>query len=109
MALLTSYTGLWLPEHPDRAAALGFGVLIPFGVPMLIALVLGPGLSIFLLREWLLPTFGALTAIPLTLALTDRWDFAGGFLRWYMLIYPVPLVAFSLRWFFQRRPHYIAA
>jgi hypothetical protein len=72
MALLTSYTGLWLPEHPDRAAALGFGVLIPFGVPMLIALVLGPGLSIFLLREWFSSVVHAhlsRTSSPLLLAL----------------------------------------
>jgi hypothetical protein len=80
---------------------LGFLVLIPMGVPLLLALVLGPGLSVFLWRDYrllLLAIFSAAVVVAL-----DNL----GYEHWVALLVPYGAVctATAFFWFTEYRRH----
>jgi hypothetical protein len=79
---------------------LGFLVLIPFGIPLLIVLVLGPGLSVFLWRDARLMTL-TVVSIAVMLALG-----ALGYASWPLLLVPygVACIALGVAWFRRYRP-----
>jgi hypothetical protein len=104
ISLLTSYF-----VHSEIQAAggntggvggvLGFLVIIPFGIPLLLALILGPGLSMFLWRDYRLMTLTVLT-IALLIALPYL-----GFKAMPMLLslYAAVCMTISLVWFIKYR------
>ena len=84
---------------------LGFLVLIPFGIPLLVALVFGPGLSMFLWRDRRLVTLTVLT-VALVIALGIL-----GYAAWPILLFPYAAVcwAIDLLWLIRYRPRFEAA
>jgi len=78
---------------------LGFLVIIPFGIPLLFALILGPGLSVFLWRDYRLMTLTMLS-IALVIALGNL-----GYETWVALLVPYGVVctAISFIWFTKYR------
>jgi hypothetical protein len=81
---------------------LGFLVIIPFGIPLLFALILGPGLSVFLWRDFRLMTLTVLT-IALLIALGDL-----GYKTWPMLLslYAAGCMTIGTIWFIRYRRHF---
>lgn len=81
---------------------LGFLVIIPFGIPLLLALILGPGLSVFLRRDYRLMTLTVLS-IALVIALSNL-----GYRTWPMLLslYAAVCMTFGLIWFIKYRRHF---
>lgn len=81
---------------------LGFLVIIPFGIPLLLALILGPGLSVFLWRDVRLMTL-TLLSIGLVIALANL-----GYKAWPMLLPPfgAVCVTIGLAWFIKYRRHF---
>jgi hypothetical protein len=78
---------------------LGFLVIIPFGIPLLLALILGPGLSVFLWRDYRLMTLTVLS-IALVIALSNL-----GYKTWPMLLslYAAVCMTIGLIWFIKYR------
>ena len=81
---------------------LGFLVIIPFGVPLLLALILGPGLSVFLRRDYRLLALTVLS-IALVIALGNL-----GYKIWPVLLPPYAAVCMTigLVWFIKYRRHF---
>lgn len=78
---------------------LGFLVIIPFGIPLLLALILGPGLSMFLWRDYRLMTLTVLS-IALLIALGNL-----GYKAWPVLLplYAAVCMTIGLVWFVKYR------
>ncbi len=78
----------------DLGAAIGMGVIGLFGVPLVVALVLGPGLSLFLWRNYLLLILSILTIVVFVIIGNL------GIERWPMILLPfaVILMAATLVW-----------
>jgi hypothetical protein len=81
---------------------LGFLVIIPFGIPLLFALILGPGLSVLLRRDYRLMTLTALS-IALVTALSNL-----GYETWPVLLapYAAACVTIGLAWFGKYRKRF---
>jgi hypothetical protein len=69
---------------------LGFLVLIPLGIPLLLALVFGPGLSVFLFRDRRLMTLTVLTVV-LMVALGSF-----SYTAWPFLLFPYAVVCWTI-------------
>jgi hypothetical protein len=98
LGLIAIWTSYWAYVDPDPGV-IGFLVIIPFGIPLLLALILGPGLSIVLWHDLRLMTLTALS-IAMLIALE--------FLRVKDLPIPLSLYAavcmtISLVWFVKYR------
>jgi hypothetical protein len=80
---------------------LGFLILIPFGIPLLLALILGTGLSVFLRRDYRLLTLTVLS-IALVIPLSNF-----GYKTWPMLLslYAAVCMTICLIWYFKYRSH----
>jgi hypothetical protein len=78
---------------------LGFLVILPFGIPLLLALILGPGLSVFLWRDYRLMTLTVLS-IASVLALGNL-----GYKTWPILLplYAAVCITIGLMWFIKYR------
>lgn len=61
LGLISIWTSYWAYVDPDPGV-IGFLVIIPFGIPLLLALVLGPAISLYLWRDHRL---GALTMLTI--------------------------------------------
>lgn len=74
---------------------LGFLVIIPFGIPIVLALVIGPGLSLYLWRDYRLLTLTALL-VALAIALSSL-----GYAAWPILLplYAAVSIPTGLIWF----------
>ena len=83
----------------DLGAAVGIGVIGVFGIPLLISLVLGPGLSLFLWRNNLLLIISTLTFLVFLIIGNLSFE------RWPMILLPfaVILMAAILVWFARLR------
>lgn len=83
---------------------LGFLVLIPLGIPLLLALVFGPGLSMFLWRDSRLMTLTVITLV-LMVALASL-----GYAAWPALLFPYAAVcwAIDLLWLVRYRRRFEA-
>ena len=83
---------------------LGFLVLIPFGIPLLVPLVFGPGLSTLLWRDRRLVTFTVITVV-LVFALGSF-----GYATWPYLLFPYAAVcwAIDLLWLIRYRRRFEA-
>ena len=97
IALWTSF--LTYMEPREGAAAVGMGVIGPFGIPLAIALVLGPGLSLLLWRNELLLILAVITIIVFA-ELPSR-----GFEAWPAILLPFAaiVVAANLVWLRRRK------
>jgi hypothetical protein len=69
---------------------LGFLVLIPLGIPLLLALVFGPGLSLFLSRDRRLMTLTVITVV-LMVALGSL-----GYSTWPFLLFPYAVACWAM-------------
>jgi hypothetical protein len=69
---------------------IGFLVLIPLGIPLLLALVFGPGLSILLWRDRRLVTLTVVTLL-LMVALASL-----GYATWPMLLFPYATLCWAI-------------
>ncbi len=80
---------------------LGFLVIIPFGVPLLLALMLGPGLSVFLWRDYRLIML-TVFSIAVVFALGNL-----GYETWVALLAPYGAIctAIGFIWFTKYRRH----
>jgi ABC-type Na+ efflux pump permease subunit len=101
LGLIAIWTSYWAYVDPDPGV-IGFLVIIPFGIPLLLALILGPGLSIVLWRDLRLMTLTVLS-IAMLIALE--------FLRVKDLPIPLSLYAavcmtISLVWFVKYRTRF---
>lgn len=78
---------------------LGFLVIIPFGIPLLLALILGPGISLLLWHDYRLLALTVLS-LGLVIALSSL-----GYETWPMLLSPygAVCVTISLAWFLKYR------
>ena len=85
------------PQEPEDSfyAALGFGIVIPFGVPSLIAVLLGPGLSIFLWRDYRLAILLAASVAELAGLVYSPHNFWA----WILVPYGALSLGFGLLWF----------
>jgi cytochrome bd-type quinol oxidase subunit 2 len=83
---------------------LGFLVYIPLGIPLLLALVLGPGLSMLLWNDRRLVTLATMT-LGLLVALVTL-----GYAAWPFLLLPYSALclAISLLWILRYRRHFKA-
>jgi hypothetical protein len=101
LGLIAIWTSYWAYVDPDPGV-IGFLVMIPFGIPLLLALILGPGLSMALWRDIRLMTLTVLS-IAMLVALN--------FLRLKALPIPLSLYAavcitISLVWFVKYRSRF---
>jgi hypothetical protein len=76
-------------------------VIIPFGIPLLLALILGPGLSVFLWRDYRLMTLTVLSSgvvIALNILREENW---------FTLLIPYGAIctAMGIIWFTKYRKH----
>jgi hypothetical protein len=69
---------------------LGFLVLIPLGIPLILALIFGPGLSILLWRDRRLATLTVVTLL-LVVALASL-----GYATWPLLLFPYAAVCWAI-------------
>lgn len=101
LGLIAIWTSYWAHVDPDPGV-IGFLVIIPFGIPLLFALILGPGLSVFLWRDYRLMTLTVLT-IALLIALGNL-----GYKTWSMLLslYGTVCMTIGLIWFVKYRKHF---
>ena len=101
LGLIAAWTAFWTLADPDWGV-IGFLVLIPFGIPLLLASILGLGLSVVLSRDVRLITLTALSIAMLG---------AMNFLR--LEDTPIPLVLYAAAciaiggiWFIKYRRQY---
>lgn len=98
LGLIAIWTSYWAYVDPDPGV-IGFLVIIPFGIPLLLALILGPGLSMVLWRDVRLMTLTVLS-IAMLVALNTLGE----------KVWPIPLslyaavcMAIGLIWFIKYR------
>jgi hypothetical protein len=99
IGLLALWTSFLIHTGGDPAAAVGMGVIGPFGIPLAVALVLGPGLSLLLWRNELLLILAVITIVVFA-ELGGR-----GFERWPAILLPLAaiVIAANLVWWLGRR------
>jgi hypothetical protein len=98
LGLIAIWTSYWAYVDPDPGV-IGFLVIIPFGIPLLLALILGPGLSMILWRDVRLLTLTMLSiAMLIALELLRVKD-----LPIPLSIYAAVCMTISLAWFVKYR------
>ena len=100
LGVIAIWTSFWAYVDPDPGV-FGFMVLIPFGIPLLLALILGTGLSVFLRRDYRLITLTVLS-IALVIPLSNF-----GYKTWPMILslYAAVCMTIGLIWYFKYRRH----
>ncbi len=79
------------------AAAIGFLVAVPFGIPILLAMLMGPGLSLVLWRDYRLGTLTVLTLIFLILVgILESWGIL-------LIVYGAACLTVGVLWFAKYR------
>lgn len=98
LGLIAIWTSYWAYVDPDPGV-IGFLVIIPFGIPLLLALILGPGISLFLWRDYRLVALTALT-IGVVIALNILREE-----KWFALLIPYGAIctAMGIMWFTKSR------
>jgi hypothetical protein len=93
---------LWTASLEPEPNVIGFLVIIPFGIPLLLALVLGPGISLFLWRDYRL---GGLTALTIGVVIALNILREG---NWFALLIPYGAIctAMGIIWFTKYRKHF---
>jgi hypothetical protein len=101
LGLIAIWTSYWAYVDPDPGV-IGFLVIIPFGIPLLLALILGPGISLFLWRDSRLTGLTALSIGVVIGVLTLREE------TWiaFLLPYGGLCMAIGLIWFTKYRKHF---
>lgn len=101
LGLIAIWTSYWVHVDPDPGV-IGFLVIIPFGIPLLLALILGPGLSVFLWRDYRLMTLTVLS-IGVVIALNILREE-----NWLALLIPYGAIctAMGIIWFTKYRKHF---
>jgi hypothetical protein len=61
--IILGLISLWTASLEPEPNVIGMGVLIPFGIPLLLALILGPGISLYLWRDYRLVGLTILTIV----------------------------------------------
>jgi hypothetical protein len=84
------------------AGVVGFGVLIPFGIPLLLALIVGLSISVFLWRDYRLTS---LAAFSIAVAIGVHTLREGTWLT-LLLPYGAICIAAGIIWFTKYRKHF---
>jgi hypothetical protein len=98
LGLIAIWTSYWVHVDPDPGV-IGFLVLIPFGIPLLLALILGPVLSVLLWRDVRLMTLTVLSiAMLAALSVLDEaaWPIP-------LSLYAAVCLTTGLVWFVKHR------
>jgi hypothetical protein len=98
LGLIAIWTSYWAYVDPDPGV-IGFLVLIPFGIPLLLALVLGPAISLYLWRDYRLGALTMLT-IGVVIALNTLRE-----VTWFAFLIPYGAIcmAIGITWFTKYR------
>ena len=100
--IILGLVSLWTASLEPEPNIIGFLVLIPFGIPMLLALVLGPGISLFLWRDYRLVGLTMLTigtVIALNTLREETW-------LAFLIPYGAICTAMGIIWFTKYRKHF---
>jgi hypothetical protein len=100
--IILGLISLWTASLEPEPNVIGFLVLIPFGIPLLLALILGPGISLFLWRDHRLAALTILTigvVIALNTLREETW-------LAFLIPYGAICTAIGIIWFSKYRKHF---
>lgn len=98
LGLIAIWTSYWAYVDPDPGV-IGFLVIIPFGIPLLLALIVGPGLSMVLWRDVRLMTLTVLSIamlVALNILGEEAWPIP-------LSLYAAACMTIGLVWFVKYR------